>query len=110
MPFNSGDHKFFHKLDDLIDLQSVRWHRWEQVKIAPVRIGEFHHDKRMDLNIELETFGELIKEVDESVQSESLLVSFLGDDKTFIDVILLVISESELLRIDIKVHLVVGRV
>lgn len=85
----ADNHEFLQELEDFFDLESISWYWWEEIEISEMWVGEFHHDHGIELDIEFESFGVLIEEVNESVHGESFFVSLLGDDHGFVDVIFL---------------------
>jgi hypothetical protein len=54
LPFQTGNYELLQILENLFNLQPIRGNRGEQVKVSPMRVGEFHHDKRVELDVKLE--------------------------------------------------------
>ncbi len=67
IPLNTSDHKLLKKLEDLFNFESVGRDWGEEVEVAPMRVGEFHHDHGVELYVELESLGELIEKVNPPV-------------------------------------------
>ena len=70
----------FKKLENLLNLKSKGRDWGEKIKIAKVRICQFHHYDWIELNVKLESFWVLIEKINPSVESKSLLVSFFCND------------------------------
>ena len=61
-----------------------------------MRMYKFHDDYRVEGDIDFECLWVLIAEFDESVQGESLFLTFLGGEHGFIDSLFLLFTEFNL--------------
>lgn len=88
-PLDADDHKFLQEMKDLMNLQPIGIDRREEVEISPMRISQFHHDKRIELDIKFEALGVLVEEINPPAQGESLLVPLFSYYHRLVDVVLL---------------------
>lgn len=66
-PLDTHNHKIFQQIEHFMNLQPIGVDSREEIEITPMWIGQFHHDKRIDLDIKLEPLRVLIEEIYPSV-------------------------------------------
>ena len=66
-------------------------------------VGESHHDKRIQSDIKLISFGVLTKEGIKPIKRKPFLIPFLRDNKALINSLLLLLINFKLLKISAKI-------